>query len=327
MYIQILRLGVIAAAFTFAVPALGQGFGIVNSGYGLSGPQNCGRAITPYQAEGLWADYCTENCAYTGGNSGPRLGKCSKCGLSKGNCSCNSGCNSGRFGYPAGGGGCGGGGCGGKLGGCKLGSRHGGGCCKLKGLHGGGGCSDCGGGHADFGGGYGGGCSDCGGGPAGYVGGYGGGCSDCGGGSAGYAGGLHGGGGCGCGKLKGGLHGGGGCGCGKLKGGHGGGGCCKLFGGCKKFGHSAQQCGTSGAYFQEAVGYEYGTSGIQSCVSCNSCGSFNGLDPQMAAPVMAAPYAQPQSVLGNAGGSIVPAPVQNGPIMAEPVVGAIDLIN
>ena len=296
MYIQILRLGVIAAAFTFAVPALGQGFGIVNSGYGLSGPQNCGRAITPYQAEGLWADYCTENCAYTGGNSGPRLGKCSKCGLSKGNCSCNSGCNSGRFGYPAGGGGCGGGGCGGKLGGCKLGSRHGGGCCKLKGLHGGGGCSDCGGG------------------PAGYVGGYGGGCSDCGGGSAGYAGGLH---------------GGGECGCGKLKGGHGGGGCCKLFGGCKKFGQSAQQCGTSGAYFEEAVGYEYGTSGMQSCVSCNSCGSFDSSAAPYAQPMaapyaqpmaapyaqpMAAPYAQPQSVLG-------------APAMAEPVVGAIETLN
>ena len=104
-------------------------------------------------------------------------------------------------------------------------------------------------------------------------------------------GGHHGGckakGGHGCKSRKlGGHHGG--C---KAKGGHGGKswhGCCKLFGGCKKFGRSAQQCGTSGAYFEEAVGFEYGTGGMQSCVSCNTCGSFNQLVQE----------ADAQSVLG-----------------------------
>ena len=302
MYIQILRLAIVAAACSFAVPAMGQHTGFINSGYGLSGAENCGRKITQQYAESLWAGYCTEGCAYQGGgNAGGcgLFGKCGGCGLSGGGC----GCNNGSFGYPTGGcglgGGCGGR-CGGKLGGCKLGSRHGGGGgCKLKGLHSGG-----------YGGG---GCSDCGGGV------------DCGGG--GFGGKL--GGGCGC-KLKG-LHGGGGFGgggFGKLKGLHGG-GCCKLFGGCKKFGQSAQQCGTSGAYFEEAVGYEYGTSGMQSCVSCNSCGSFDSSAAPYAQPMtapyaqpmaapyaqpMAAPYAQPQSVL-------------SAPAMAEPVVGAIETLN
>ena len=246
MYIQILRLAIVAAVCSFTVPAMGQHTKFINSGYGLSGAENCGRKITQQHAESLWAGYCTEGCAYQGGESGcgcGLFGKCGGCGLSGGGGGCNSGC----FGYPTGGGG-------GKLGGCTLGSRHGGGGgCKLKGLHSGGG-----GGGGKLGG------------------------------------------GCGC-KLKS-LHSGGGFG--KLKGLHGG-GCCKLFGGCKKFGHSAQQCGTSGAYFEEAVGYEYGTSGMESCVSCNSCGSFDS---------SAAPYDQPQSVLG-------------APAMAEPVVGAIETLN
>lgn len=288
MYIQILRLAIVATVFIFVTPALGQGSGFINSGYGLSGSQNCGRAITQQQAEGLWADYCTEGCTYQGGGGGGR--KCGRCGLKGGAC----GCNSGSFGYPTGGG-CGGGGCGGgKLGGCKLGSRHGGCGCKLKGLHsGGGGCDDCGGGHGGFAGDF----------------------SSFGGGLGGFGGGH---GGCGC-KLKG-RHGGGHGGC-KLKGLHGGGhgGCgCKLFGGCKKFGHSAQQCGTSGAYFEEAVGYEYGTGGMESCVSCNSCGSFDSLAPQMAVP-----FAQPESVLGPAVDSVP----YNAPVMAEPVVGAIGALN
>jgi len=189
MFTQILRLAIVAAAFTFAVPAMAQSWQDNFSAAAhqtLTGGQNCGRTMTQHHAESLWADYCTENCAYPGGlGGGGRLGKCGKCGLGGGSC----GCNSGSFGYPTGGGG---GGCGG---GCKLKALHGGGC---------------------------------------------------------------------GGKLKG-LHGGGGCGC-KLKGLHGGCGC-KLFGGCKKFGRSAEQCGTSGAYFDEAVGYEYGTSGIESCVS------------------------------------------------------------
>lgn len=244
MYIQILRLAIVAAAFTFAAPVLGQG-GLINSGYGISGAENCGRNITQQQAEGLWGDYCHENCAYTSsgsGGGGCRL-KGGGCGLKGGGCGHSGGgfgggYSSGFGGYSSVFGGYGGGGCGGG------GHAVGGGCgCKLKGLLGGGG-----------------------------------------------------------GKLK-----GGGCGC-KLKGGHGG-GWCKLFGGCKKFGHSAQQCGTSGAYFEEAVGYEYGTGGIESCVSCNSCGSFDSLAApyaqSMAAPYaqaqpLAAPYAEPQSVLGHA---------------------------
>ena len=232
MYIQILRLAIVAAACSFAVPVMGQHTGLINSGYGISGAENCGRNITQQQAEGLWGDYCHENCAYTSSGSGG--------------------------------------------GGCRL---KGGGC-----GHSGGGYSSGFGGYSSGFGGYGGG-------------GCGGGCDDCGGGGHAV------GGGCGC-KLKGLLGGGGG----KLKGGHGG-GWCKLFGGCKKFGHSAQQCGTSGAYFEEAVGYEYGTGGIESCVSCNSCGSFDSLAApyaqSMAAPYaqaqpLAAPYAEPQSVLGHA---------------------------
>lgn len=43
---------------------------------------------------------------------------------------------------------------------------------------------------------------------------------------------------------------------------------CKLFqGGCGSFGRSRHSCGCNGAYFNEAVGYEYGTAGIQSCVA------------------------------------------------------------
>ena len=240
MYIQILRLAIVAAACSFAVPVMGQHTGFINSGYGLSGAENCGRKITQQYAESLWAGYCTEGCAYQGGGSGGcLLGKCGGCGLRGGGC----GCNKGSFGYPTGGCGLGGGGFSGG-GGCGCGGKLGGGCgCKLKGLHSGGG----------FGGG-------------------------------------------GFGKLKG-LHG----------------GCCKLFGGCKKFGQSAQECGTSGAYFEEAVGYEYGTSGMQSCVSCNSCGSFDSSAAPYAQP-MAAPNAQPQNVLG-------------APAMAEPVVGAIETLN
>ena len=278
MYTQTLRLAIIAAAFMFAVPAMAQDW---HSDFNESahqfftGGQNCGRAITQHQAEGLWAGYCNENCAYSGGVS---KGKCGCGGGCLGKCRNSGGgsCDSGSFGYPAGGGGCTSGGCGGG----KLGSRHGGyggGCGgKLKGLHGGG----------------------------------------CGAGCGGKLKGLHGG-GCGC-KLKG-LHSGGFGG--KLKGLHGGCGC-KLFGGCKKFGHSAQQCGTSGAYFDEAVGFEYGTSGIQSCVSCNSCGSFDALAPQMAEPCC-----QSQSFIGSGVDSMVPAQMYGVPSMAEPAAGAIGALN
>lgn len=65
-----------------------------------------------------------------------------------------------------------------------------------------------------------------------------------------------------------------GCGCkigGKLKGLFSGSGSC-FFGGCGLFSRSRSACGHSGAYFGEAVGYEYGNAGMQSCVSgCTSC--------------------------------------------------------
>ena len=268
MFTQILRLAIVVMAFTFAVPAMAQNWRADLSAaahQSFTGGQNCGRTMSQQHAEGLWADYCTENCAYPGGLGGGCLSKCRSCGP--------AGCDQGSFGYPTGGINAKGGGCGGKLGGCKLKGLHGGGCgCKLKGLHGGCGCK---------------------------------------------LKGLHG--GCGC-KLKG-LHGSG-CGCGgKLKGLHGGCGC-KLFGGCKKFGRSAEKCGTSGAYFNEAVGYEYGTSGMQSCVSCNSCGSFDSLVPQMATPCC-----QSQGVIGSAVDSMAPAQMQSAPVMVEPAHGAIGALN
>jgi hypothetical protein len=78
-----------------------------------------------------------------------------------------------------------------------------------------------------------------------------------------------------CGNAGGGLLRGERSGCGKRN--ACGGGCggklkallakCKLFqGGCGSFGQSRQACGCNGSYFNEAVGYEYGTAGIQSCV-------------------------------------------------------------
>ena len=269
MYTQILRLAVIAAAFLIAIPASAQHFnhgGDEQLGFSVFSPDNCGRRISQQQAEGIWGGYCTESCGFTpSGNTGYGKKCGSKCGLRNklhgGHGGCGCGGNSGSFNYPAGGCGCGGGGFHDGGCGCGGGGFHGGddcgkprhGCCKLLG-----GCKAKGG-H--------GGCKSR------QFGGHHGGCKAIGG---------H---GCKSRKL-GGHHGG--C---KAKGGHGcksRHGCCKLFGGCKKFGRSAQQCGTSGAYFEEAVGFEYGTSGIQSCVSCNTCGSFNQLVQE----------ADAQSVLG-----------------------------
>jgi len=213
-------------------------------------------------------------------------------GSNRGGCSLGSrlhggvGCNSGGFGYPSGGG-CGGGkGC---LGGKGCG-------CKLfGGRHGGGGCG------------------------AGAV-------DSCGTGSCG--------GGCGTSSCDSGSCGGGSCG-----GGSCGGGCklkslcsgCKLFGGgCCKFKQSAQACGTNGAYFQEAVGYEYGTAGIESCVSCSGgMSSYDTGSYDMGVPTMMAP-AQPMSVIDSGVQDLQPmmqhAPVQDAPLMMEPVVGAIESI-
>ena len=359
MYIQFLRVAIVLTAFVFVAPAsaqtnyLGQhtSNGIQRGGLILP-PANCGRNITQQQAEGLWGNYCNESCVYQ--FSGANSCGCSLCG----NKGCNGGCGGKCFGYPTGGGGgCDAGGCGGGKGcGCKLkGLLHGhrgGGC-------GAGSCSSgtCGSGVASYDyGSYGGGVG------AGYAGGCDSGTCDGGKGCgcklhrALHGGGLHGGhSGCGC-KLHRAIHGGNfgagsaggnGCGCKLHRAIHGGGsadscdsgscgtGCklkslfssCKLFGGgCCKFKHSAQACGTNGAYFDEAVGYEYGTSGMQSCVSCGCNGSSATDAPMMNHSMMnhsmMAPVAQPQSVMGSANNM-----QQGAPLMAEPVVGTIKDLN
>lgn len=247
-----------------SAPAAGMGYSDYGSlgGAGYVG-DDCGRSISYSQAASLWSGYCTETCGYpgTGGAS------CGGGGLMAGFS------NNFGGGYAIGGSSCGGGG------GCKLLGGHGRGL--LRGLF-----SKFGGG--GFGGGFGGGgcCSQgCFGYPAG----------GCGCGGGGYGGAIGGG------LFGGGLFstrnstcgGGGGC---KLLGGGGGHGLlrgllgrCKLFGGCGSHGGgamsgystayisptsfdlSASQCGSSNAYFNEFVGPEYGTTGMQSVVSgCTS---------------------------------------------------------
>lgn len=242
----------------YAMTAFGGGLGGYSNygalgGAGIIG-DNCGRGITQGQAESLWAGYCTESCAYPGSYGGD---------VSAG-----------------GGGGCrlfGGGG------GCKL---FGGGLKSGGGLFSGGGGGDCFGYPSD-------GCCDsgCGGGGfggggiiSGFGGGFGGGMlgsSTCDSGAGG-----------GC-RLFG---GGGGC---RARGrgtglfskfmnmGGGGGGCCfrRNRGGSTgyavdyvpvAFQSSASQCGSNDAYFNEFVGHEYGTSGMQSVVSGCATGACGG---------------------------------------------------
>ncbi len=211
--------------------------------YGAVGFDNgCNRAITNQQAAGLWAGYCTEDCSYKGPT------------------------------------------------GCRLfGGHGGGGGCKLFGGRSRGG----------FGGGFGGG-GFAGGGCFGYP------TSGCGTSSCGIGGG-------GCGLSRGGglfsrLRGrrGGGCGsgCGILSGfkafvaklknrgggygcGGGGGRSCKLFSRLHSrhaapsvayvntgFVQSDCGCGDTGAYFDQAIGYDYGNAGMQSAVA--GCGSCDG---------------------------------------------------
>lgn len=299
MFFQTLKVAIIVAIAAIATPAFAQfgHGGYVEHVYGNQ--DNCGRGITQQQAEGLWAGYCNESCGYQGASRG-----CGSCltGSSCGGVGYSSG---GQFGYSTGGydsgsfvvstggdstagggGGClsklhGGGGCLGKRHGGGLGKRHGGcgkrksmlfshgwggGCCKLKSMFSGGAAvstSD----NASYSvGSFGGGYVDGGsfGGVSYSTGYYDGGSCDSG--SCGGGGGClskhHGGGG-----LFGKHHGGGG-----LFGKHHGGGKRKFGGCCGKFSGSAQDCGTNGAYFNEAVGFEYGTSGMQSCVSCG-CGN------------------------------------------------------
>lgn len=250
MIFQTLKVAIIAAALSCCSTVMAQDCGCGNTGYIQAGnsnatQNNCGREISQRDAEGLWSNYCTENCGFDGGGCGcggcklgGRLrgmfagGRSGGCGCDTG---CNSGCNNGCFGYPTGGCGCGSGGmvAGGRHG-CKLGG-------KLKGMFAGRGC-----GSADP-------CADP--------------CAvemttSCGGGCGGNV--------CGGRRCKLG---------GKLKGMFSGG----------MFGGSRRACGTSGAYFGEAVGYEYGTAGIHSAVAgcaTNACGCNSS-------QMMAAPMAQP----------------------------------
>lgn len=231
----------------------GTSFGSVGNygNYGLigpGGPNSCGRGYTNQQAASLWSGYCTENCDASGLSGG------GGCGLFGKKCK-SGGCglkrSAGRFGYPSASG------CGCSQGCFGYPSCCGGGC-------GGGGCGTggCGGGH-------------------------------------GVGGGL-------LAKLLGKFHRGGAGSCHRCSLGgfrlfakhRGGGGGCGLLKKCKarKTTYAAITtypvttvavdqcgCGSSGQYFDYAVGSEYGTAGIQSSVSgqltgaCSSCGDAGGL--------------------------------------------------
>ena len=236
--------------------------------YGLigpGGPNDCGRQYTNQQAASLWGGYCTESCG-TGGGCG-LFGK--KCGRKF---------SSARFGYPSGG--CGHGGCG-----SRCGSRCGHGGC-------GGGCSQGCFGYPSCGHGF---AKRCGLGGCGHKARYGGGHGGC----------------CLLKKMLGKFHRGGAGSCShcrlggfRMFGGHhfgrhhGRKGCC-LLGKCKsrKTAYAAITtypvttvavdqcgCGSSGQYFDYAVGHEYGTAGMQSSVSgeltgaCTSCSGSAGFD-------------------------------------------------
>ena len=294
MFLKAIKLGIgILAAILICGEASAQfygggGFGGYSNYGALGGAgvvgDNCGREISYSQAASLWAGYCTESCGYYGGSAGgASFGAVSSCGAS----SCGSAVSYAPVTYAApvstGRSGC-------KLfgGGCKL---FGGG--KLRGLfakHGGGGCG------CDQGGfGYPSDCGCCGDGNAivgGYGGGYGGlsyGASDCNAGVVSHGCKLFGGGG-GC-RL---LGGGGGC---RLRGrgtglfsrlfnkSAGGGGCCLSRNRAPSysvnyvpvtFQASASQCGSTGSYFNEFIGPEYGTTGMQSSVSGCATGECGG---------------------------------------------------
>jgi len=242
---------------------------------GSTSINDCGREITQMESAGLWADYCTETCSVRQKRSAQgrscQRGGCgsgcksagaanvdSSCGCETSDSSC--GCESSDS--------CGGSG----SGGCRLGNRGGG---HFKGRHGGrtggllSGGSGCGGSGC---GGSGCGCNlGCFGWPAA--------CGSC----------------CGGAVINVTQHCGGGCGgfggC-KLKslfsrfGGHRDGCGCGLFSGHRAggglFSKSAACCGVKGSYFTEAVGYEYGTAGMQSCVAGCSDAALNAVAPAIA---------------------------------------------
>ena len=237
----------------FAALTSGTVFAQCDSGCGST--NNCGREISQSAAADLWSGYCTETCYDHGshrlfgnrarGNGG---GGC-------GNQGCDSGC--GSVGTDAG---CGGG--------CRLGNR--GGLHSRIGNRGGMSSGNCGS-SVD---GCGCGCDlGCFGYPAS--------CDNggCGDGNVGRTGGgrlhRHGrscGGECGGGFLSRLFHHHGNCG-GRFAGRSAG-----------RFSNSADNCGCNGAYFGEAVGYEYGNAGMQSCVA--GCGACDGGATAIAQPVV-----------------------------------------
>lgn len=259
------------------------GGGIVSGGSyggGCGGGTNCGRDISQSEAMGLWSGYCNESCYdYSShrlfGNRGNR-GCGGGASFASADCGCDSGCGGG---YVDSGAGCGGG--------CKLRGRLGNGGGLLHGRGGFGG-SSCG---CDLG---------CFGYPSG----------GCGCGGGGGFGSRHGGGlfshhrnrgcddGCGGGFLS------------RLFAHHGnrGGRIGRMGRSNDVFVASANDCGCSGNYFSEAVGYEYGTAGIQSYAS--GCGSSMMSDPGM----------NSQPVGAMEGSHIESSPVEDS---VTPEVGAI----
>lgn len=286
--LRIFQVCVVAAMLIVSSQANAQSCGCSAAGE----VNNCGKEITQVEAAGLWADYCTESCMGHHHNRcglglfqrhrgcGLNLGQ-RGCGLGRGGCgndcgvvgdcgceavaeaeSSDCGCEApaSDCGCEASGSdcGCGIGGLLGQLRG-RLGSRsHGCGCtCDT-------GCFD-----------YPSSCGDCGSDACG-----------CGllsnrGSCLSRVGGLlNRGGGCGCvgGKLRGlfarlgNVGCGNSCGCGNgfsLRG---------LFSG-RLFSRSAACCGEPCSYFNEAVGYEYGNAGMQSCVSgCGGCAPVTDMD-------------------------------------------------
>lgn len=320
MLLKSIKLGIgILAAMLICGQASAQYYGALG-GAGVAG-DNCGRGITDSQAASLWAGYCTETCGYYGGSAGGSSYAGSSCGgevsygdISCGDISCgDSSCDVAPV-----------------HSGCKL---FGGG--MLRGLLGGGGCG------CDQGGfGY---PSDCCGGDVfggGYAGGYGGlsySASSC---DTSIVSG-------GCGLF-------GGC---RLRGrgtglfarlfSRSGGGCCLSRNLAPSysvnyvpvtFQASASQCGANNAYFDEFIGPEYGTTGMQSSVSgcaTGACGasSYDGGFDLGGAPDMgysgghsqgAVDYGQQSYEAGadfGMGKSVVDGQVQN--IVGEAITDAL----
>ncbi|MEM9941792.1 MAG: hypothetical protein AAF939_09390, partial [Planctomycetota bacterium] len=88
-------------------------------------------------------------------------------------------------------------------------------------------------------------------------------------------------------------------------------------GGCRLFGHSRCNVGCNSAYFDEMVGFEYGTAGMQSYVSgiANQCCGSTAVVPGVATPMNGsvqpshAPIAAPAPAAPSQGNQIISEPV------------------